>query len=300
MPNKLLDRESSHVLRIGENFLICPKIISMDILDEPQETSQNYLTVEEVLQRGYRFRFSEYFDKAIDILKNNVGAFVLASLIYFGIVLILAFIPFVGTIANIFIAPALIAGFVLMAHKASTGQKPIAGDIFLGFRGGAYGKILVAYILTILITIGGALLTLPIVFLAGPDIGAIVSLFGQLEAGVPADVDDFMGLFRVPGILWLLILVAVVLVYLTIMLSLAIPFAALHAESGWDAVRSSFRIVRKSGWWFLIYLWLLSICSSLGILALCVGILVTYPIAMIGSFTAFDHIMRGNSSVENT
>lgn len=268
----------------------------MDILDQSESNASQYLTADEVLRRGYRFQFSAYFDEAITILRKNIGAFVLATLIFFGIQLVLSMIPFVGSIASLLVSPALAAGFVLMAKKASDGDNPVAGDLFLGFRREIYGRLLIAYILSVLLIIAAAAASVPIIFLAGPDLDGFLGLFNQLEAGLPPSADDFSGLFSTPQALWLLTVPLMVVIYLAVAMTLSIPFAALSASSGWDAIRSSIRIVSKNWFWFFVYTWLLSICAVIGIIALCVGILATYSIAMIGPFVAFDHIMKGKSS----
>jgi len=270
----------------------------MDIIDQPALNENAYLSVDEVTRRGYRFEFGDYFNQAIEILKGNVGAFALATLVMFAIQIVGGILPFIGTFVGLFLTPGFYAGFVLMSHKASLGEKPEVGDLFNGFRGGAYGRVLGTYLLTVVIMIALVLfVAVPIILAAGPNVQVLEQLALDLSSGSKFDMDSLSGLFSNPDLLWLLILVFVGVIYLGVNLCLAMTFATLHSTSATEALKSSFRIVKGHWFWFLVFTGLLSICSTLGIIALCVGILVTYPIAMIGIFSAFDQIMKGKHPI---
>lgn len=269
--------------------------INMDIIDQPGLQSEGYLTMEEAERRGYRFAFDSYFNQVIHLLKNNLGTYVLAALISLSISIFSSFIPFIGSFLGIFLAPGFYAGFVLISKKAADGDRPEAGDIFSGFKGQVYGRVLVTYLLVILIAMGCLILAVPIVIASGPDIAVITEFFEDAARGGQPDPDMIPDFFARPQMLWLMILVVFVLVYVSVCLCLAMTFATLHSSRPAEAIRNSFRIVRKSWWWFLAYTWLLSICASLGIIALCIGFFVTYPLPFIGSFVAFDQIMKGKN-----
>jgi hypothetical protein len=268
---------------------------NMDIIDQPGMQSQGYLTMEEVERRGYRFAFDSYFNQVIELLKNNLGTYVLAALISLSISIFSSFIPFIGSFLGIFLAPGFYAGFVLISKKAADGDRPEAGDIFSGFKGNVYGRVLVTYLLFILIALCCLILAVPIIIAAGPDVAVITEFFQDAARGGQPDGEMFLDFFANPQMLWLMILIVFALVYVSVSLCLAMTFATLYSSSPTEAIRNSFRIVRKSWWWFLAYTWLLSICASLGIIALCIGFLVTYPLPFIGSFVAFDQIMKGKN-----
>jgi uncharacterized membrane protein len=270
----------------------------MDIIDQPSGSSAEYLPVNEVISRRYRFDFGGYFDQAISILKNNIGSFMLATLVMFAIQLVVSMIPVVGGLGSIFIAPALTGGLLIMARKARAGESPEVGDLFAGFKGEYYGKILGTYLLTILISIPVVLLALGVLLLSGPNFNDLVAIADQSQSGF-VDPDDIKGMFSNTNVLWLMLPVLLLLIYISISLSLAMPFVLFHSGGPTEAIRSSFRIVNAHWFMFLVYFLLLGICAMLGILALCVGILVTYPLIAIGTFTAFDRIMRTSSPAES-
>lgn len=270
----------------------------MDIIDQPRPATSGYLSVDEVVQKGYSFRLGEYFGRALDILKKQVGTFAIATLVMFAIQFVTGLLPYVGSLAGLFLSPAFYGSFILMAHRASIGEQIEVGELFAGFRGERYGRLLGTYLLSALI---GLIFMLPVVFIvmaAGPSFGDLESMQGD-PAALQEIIQNFWTYFENPGVLWwtLPVLLLVLLVYVG--MSMAFSFVVLTECGPMDAIRSSFALVSSKWLWFFFYALVLGFCSVLGIVALCVGILFTYPIAMIGMFTAFDHIMKGQSSSQN-
>ena len=269
--------------------------INMDIIDQPGAESSGYLTMEEVERRGYSFEFGSYFSQIIDLLKNNTGTYVLAALITLAISITSSFIPYIGSIIGVLIAPGFFAGYVILSKKAADGERPEVGELFSGFRAPVYSRVLLTYLITILIAFACLIPAVPIMIAAGPDIGAISQFVLELSRGIEPDPDVLYEMFDRPQMLWLMVVVLLALIYANVSLSLAMTFATLYSSSPGEAIRHSFRIVRKSWWWFLAYSIILAICAALGILILCFGLLFTYSIPFIGSYVAFDQIMKGKN-----
>ncbi len=262
----------------------------MEIIDQPEHVAQEYKRVDEILQSGYSFRFSTYFNDGLEILKKNIGAFALASLIVFAISIVVSLIPFAGNFIGLFLTPGFYGGFILMSQKSWKGEEVTAGDIFSGFSGHSYTRALGAYFLSIL---GILVLLIPAIFVvlsAGPDMAVISSeskwIIGQSESFTLEN----------PEKIWPLLLYIPVLIYLSVGLMLVFHFVYLYDDSAFSAIKNSFRLINRKWFGFFLLGFVAGISAMLGFIALCIGILFTYPFIFTASFAAFDHIMKGKSN----
>jgi len=99
-----------------------------------------------------------------DMVKSNLGIFVLGAIIVFAINAAMSFIPIAGQIASIFLMP-LNAGLIIMAFKAMNGSTPEISDIFSGYK--RFGDSLLVQLVTgIFIGLGFVLCIAPGVYLA--------------------------------------------------------------------------------------------------------------------------------------
>ncbi|MEM7657372.1 MAG: hypothetical protein AAF399_14655 [Bacteroidota bacterium] len=100
-----------------------------------------------------------------------------------------------------------------------------------------------------------------------------------------------MGLFLLLGTM-LLVLPGI---YLLIGYTLALPLLVLEDMDFWTAMETSRKIVTKNWWYFLLFYIIVAIVSSLGYLALIVGIAATMPIGYCIQYAAYEDIIQGAS-----
>jgi uncharacterized membrane protein len=129
--------------------------------DNPQDFDQK---VEGLIKNGYEFKMGEYISKGFDIFKKDIGGFIGFTLIYFLINLVLAFIPFLGSLASIAISAPLSVGYAIVARKISRGETHEFGDFFKGFD--YFGQLFLGGLVSgIFVVIGIILCIIPGIYL---------------------------------------------------------------------------------------------------------------------------------------
>jgi len=98
-----------------------------------ETTTVNESRLTNALAGNYQFKMGDYINKGFDIFKKDPGLFIGFTLIYTVISAVLAFIPVIGTIANMAISAPLAAGFYIMADKVNKNEAHTFGDFFKGF-----------------------------------------------------------------------------------------------------------------------------------------------------------------------
>ena len=91
-----------------------------NVLDQPaaQEGEYNFdEKVGQLLANGYEFKLGEYISAAHRVVMKEMGSFIGFLLLLIVIYGVLAFIPFVGSIANFIISYPLIMGFAIFARR---------------------------------------------------------------------------------------------------------------------------------------------------------------------------------------
>ena len=77
---------------------------------------------------------AELKQQAKEQLKGNLGMIVLSGIIYFAIVFALSFIPYIGTVGSIIIAPPLVLGLYKMLLNVTYGDKAEVATLFEPFQ----------------------------------------------------------------------------------------------------------------------------------------------------------------------
>ncbi len=98
--------------------------------------------------------------QAKEQLKGKVGSYILVTLAYVGIAMVIGFIggllsalvPILGTIAIYIVLPPLMIGFYMVFLNGTYGDKPEVATLFEGYKGSMFGKSLGLYWLVVLFT----------------------------------------------------------------------------------------------------------------------------------------------------
>lgn len=114
---------------------------------------------------GFTYSVGNIIEESWEIVKKNLGMFIVYTLLYFVVAGATSFVPHVGPFVNIVITPALVAGFVIAARKVDENEAIDISTVFEGFA--LLPKLLPMYLISVVFTlIGAVLLILPGVYLA--------------------------------------------------------------------------------------------------------------------------------------
>ena len=109
--------------------------------------------VNKLINEGFEFKLEQYIATGFAIFKREYGLFIGFSIVGVLISMAAAFIPVVGSIAQIVLTGVLNLGYFYVARKIKLGKKPTFEDFFKPFN--SIGKIAGVALLTSLVTIIG-------------------------------------------------------------------------------------------------------------------------------------------------
>lgn len=155
----------------------------MIVLDQPENTSNNgWKSPQEVEDTPYSIDFGSIYNSAMEIFKKNALHFILFTLVYAAINVVMALIPFLGALASMVINPPLLAGYFLVADKIRNGQTPTFENFFDGFKMNFLQLFLLSLVAGIFIAFGTLFCIIPGIWLAvSYVISTPILLFSGLE-----------------------------------------------------------------------------------------------------------------------
>lgn len=215
----------------------------------------------------------EWITSAWELFKKNPGIWIVIALIYIAIMMVLAFIPFLGSVATNLLMPVFMAGMILGAKALDQGEELSVNHLFAGFSDRAGPLMLVG----LLYLVGVVVATLIAAIISG----ILAAILWAISGGNGNEEMMILAL----GFFVLLVLL------LIIPLAMAMWFApvlvALHNVAPIEAMKASFMVTLRNIVPFLLYG---LIVLGLGIVAsipLFLGWLVLGPILMITIYTAY-------------
>jgi uncharacterized membrane protein len=199
------------------------------------------------------------FSLGFDAFKRHPGVMIGVSILYLVLNAVGQNIPILGSLFAILVAPPIVGGLAIFVLNVINDRNPTVGDLFAGFQ--RYGTWMGVYWLFAAISLA---CFIPGLILVG--IGALLGRSGGDEALIIAIV--------LGALISLVILIAVTLRWMFVY------YSAAEGRGTMDAFKRSAQItegVRPQLLWAYIVVGLFSIS---GVIALGVGIIVTFPIAM--------------------
>ena len=198
------------------------------------------------------------FNQGFEAFKANPVTAIVGFLIVMAITGVLGFIPCVGPIASIFIAPPLAGGMAILALNLVNNSQPEIGDVFKGFQN--YVHFLLVYL---------ALAVVSIVLYIPLGIGAL------LGAAIGNDAVTVL-LIALTGLVSLVLILAA-----AARLGFAYFIVAedLHEGSVMTAFRKSFDMTSRDYVNIFLTLLVAGLIGMAGALACGIGMFVTAPIA---------------------
>ena len=185
------------------------------------------------------------------------------------------FVPCVGTIAQIIVTGPVFAGWQLYWIRRLRGVPATVWDVFESFSSPLLSQIVLEYVVVMLASL---VLILPLLGLG----------FATMAAAVAAQ--DFAMLVLTTGWTAIFLIAVTGSVYLTVSWMFALPLILDKGLPFWPAMQLSRRVAHR----FLLPLvgmlllcWLIMVA---GLLALCVGILISAPIVIASMTCAYEDL----------
>ncbi len=250
----------------------------------------DYPEVQKLINGDYEFRFGDYISKGFEIFKQHVGEFVGFFLIY--LILVNGIIPLIpgGNLIVLVVGPPMVAGLYIVANKISNGKSFEFKDFFNGFK--FLKHIFLRNLISLFII---AISIIPFVFFI-KESGLFEWLikFSTDPEFVNYAFEEYPG-FPVSSLFLLIPALYFIIAYLW-----ADMFIVFKGMNFWDAMEASRRLISNK--WFLFFgfaiFFILLVVG--GLLALIIGVLFTYPLALCISYAAFEDIVGLNEVSEKT
>lgn len=223
-------------------------------------------------------RGAAWLTEGWELVKGNVGSWILISFLYLVLAIVLIIIPVVGQLAYAFLIPVFSAGLVLGCRDVSEGRDFGVGALFAGFNH-AGGLLVIC-----LIHLGQAL------FLAG--LGLVLGVGGAFNtqspfappAGNPLDPGKLQGLA--------IFMVATVVIGIPVGMATyyAPALVAIRGMAPGAAVKNSFLGASKNVLPFIVYCLLAFLFSIAAILPCGFGFLVLVPVMFASIYVGYRDI----------
>ena len=203
------------------------------------------------------FKFSQYLSQGFDILKKDYGKF----LVGFLFTLIMSIIPFCSFLA--------IGNFYKFSRKVFRGEPAEASEIF------NFNDFLVYFYLMLIVFGAIIILEIPII---------ITSIFGS-QIGNSMESFYYLFPFYMIGLMAVIFYFIIRGFYIPALISVG---RIKEVKSAWNMSKE---MTKANGWNILLFIFVVSFLSQLGIIACGIGVLFTLPYNYVAQFLAYDDAM---------
>lgn len=207
------------------------------------------------------------------IFRSEIANWVLMSLIFGVIAIVLSFIPFIGALALYLLLPLFIGGMLYSAQKADQGQAADIMDIFSMFKDEQRRTPLVILGLVML----------------GVGFVSMVVIGGTMFASVDPLSNGDVAMLPSIGIGWLL--VSIIVGILSAMLFMfAIPLVMFQKMSTIDAIKNSFMACVKNFPAFIIFMIIYTLLAIVAAIPFGLGFLILLPVMVAAVYVGYKRI----------
>lgn len=259
------------------------EIIDIEI-DESNSSENHGAKIDRLIEEGFEFNMGNYLSKAWDLLKNDMGMYILFGFVAFLINIagsvIFAFIPFVGNIGSSLLSTLLMAGYLVYGFKSIHNKRHEFGDFFGGFE--YIGKLITGNLLYLILTF-----VVAFVFLIPLFMSLGMAIFTQT---VEENMEQFLTMFT-PGFIIGIIVFFLAMLYMSVSYIWLNNVLLFSDKRDWNALEASRRLISKNFFSVLGMLIVLGLINLLGAMALVIGLLVTIPLTMLTIFVSYHEIV---------
>ena len=245
----------------------------------------NKAKIDQIISEANDFRFGDYLSRGFEIFKKDIGGFIVFTLIFFVLSMVIGLIPVVGSLANsLFVTPALTAGIYLVARRLDLNEQNEFGNYFKGFD--FTGQLALAALVVSLITV---LSIVPFALVVwNPEYLEWYQDVLQNPGSPPPSFPEMPPLWS-----FLLLLPAI---FLSIVYSWTYMFIALHKLEFWPAMEASRKLLTKHFFIFLVFIIVFLVIFMGSLLVFCIGILAGIPLIMCMNYAAFADLTKLNAT----
>jgi hypothetical protein len=244
----------------------------LDIPSSPEESSgEDKPTLEEILQRGYKFDFSKYFETGFEIVKKDIWGMIG----YTALKALIIAVSFLTVIGPLFVMGPLSAGYYVVGEKIARGEPHEFGDYFKGFQFLSPTVVFSVIILGLVIVVYGIMF---LFFFSG----------SQFLSEGSFDFDSFL---FTGGMIMFIFIVMLIVLFLNTIWTLVFPLIVNGNLGATTAMKISMRIAMKNFWWMLLYSFVLYLVEGAGSYILYVGLLFTVPLNSMLKLGAYINIV---------
>lgn len=224
-------------------------------------------TVEDRIQNGYRFELGEYLSNGFKIFSKEWLMFSLYGLVS-TFILMFSFLTIIG-FALLFYPTML--GFAVAAEKVEKGEKLKFGDFFGAFKN--FGEFFIL----------GMILMACIILLFVPYFSLIFILM--------ENPDSTMAVFGMIGSMLFMMVMIVGIYFVQIALFFAPYLIHFGNYSAKEAIGTSFKLAKKNFWWFLLFVFVVGMISSLGQYLCLVGMFASMAVGMLMNYSLVKKVL---------
>ncbi|MGB0423990.1 MAG: hypothetical protein ACPGED_06695 [Flavobacteriales bacterium] len=241
-----------------------------NILDsESGKESNEFPTLQELADNGFKFDFGTYLNDGIEQWKQNWGLFAGYAFVSLILLVISAF-----TIIGFFIvALPLTVGYHYALMKQYKGETVEFNDLFGGFK--KTGDLLVLLLLQF------AVMLVPMILMGLMVIPAAIAGENMSEG---AEIGFALSSFLIQ------MLFMVVAFAMQVLLYFSPTLITVGGLKGMPAFKASLKIAKKNFWWILGFSMVAGALAQLGSIACGIGVFFTLSFAEIMRMSAYKHI----------
>jgi len=211
-----------------------------------------------------------------ELFKKQAGMWIALTLVALVIFVVLAFIPFLGSIASIVLTPVFGAGIVIGCRAIEEGRALEIGHLFAGFKEK----------LAPLATVGAIYLGAAIVIALVVGLATGASIFAMMSGHAPEVATPAAALTVVLALLIMLALLLPVMMAIWF----APPLVVFHDKSAVEAMQESFTGCLRNIVPFLVYGVVMLALSLVASIPLGLGWLVLGPVLAASLYTSYKDI----------
>ncbi len=212
------------------------------------------------------------------------GVWIVITIIYLVMMIVLSSIPLLGQFAVSFLHPVLLGGIVLGCREQDRGGALVVSHLFAGFS----EKLGPLVILALLYFAGWLLIGFVAVALAMAVIGG--SAFAAVLSGDAMQAGYALLSTMSLGALLVLLVCALLIVPLLMAFWFAPPLIVLRGDEPVAAMTTSFRACLRNMSPFLVYGVLALVFAVIACIPLLLGLLVLFPVGVATVYTSFKDV----------
>ena len=227
---------------------------------------------------------ARWWGSAWELFTAAAGTWLVITILYIAIMMVLSFIPLLGQVAASLLHPVFVGGIVLGCRDQDRGGELSVQHLFAGFSEKLGPLVIVAlFYFAGWIMIGLVTLALAIAALGGSVIAAMLS-GDAMQAGIAA--------FATMGLSLLLVVLVGALFAIPLLMAFwfAPALVVLRGDEPWAAMKTSFRACLRNILPFLVYGLLGLLFVILACIPAFLGLLVLIPVGIATVYTSYKDI----------